>query len=164
MEQGNRKSFFVNFICTIGILGALAVFSLVLANVGVRVYKNIVTENADNYKLRTSLAYVTTKVRQMDQEGKVYIEKREGIDVLVMEQVIDHVEYETLIYYYAGSLYEVFHEKENEFYLSDGAYGYQIMEINVFSMQEKSRNLLIFTAKDSKGKEESITLNLRTRR
>ncbi|MDO5291217.1 MAG: DUF4860 domain-containing protein [bacterium] len=164
MEQGNRKSFFVNFICIIGILGSFAVFSLVLANVGVRVYKNIVLENTDNYKLRTSLAYVTTKVRQMDEEGKVYIDKREGIDMLVMGHVIDDVEYETLIYYDEGKLYETLQEKGSELHLLHNGEENEIMEVNAFTMQEKSNNLLIFTAKDSKGNEESITLNVRTRR
>lgn len=162
MEQTERKSFLVNFICAIGILGTFATVSLVLAYVGVGVYKNIVAENAQNYKLRTSLSYVATKVRQLDADNKIYIEKREGIDVLVMEQEIENEPYETLIYFYQGHIYEVFHEKGQGLYLPDG--GCEILEIDQFTMEQRESNLLYFNAKEVDGQEESITLNLRTRR
>ena len=164
MEQNKRKSFFVNFLCTIGILGAFAIASLVLANVGVRVYKNIVLENSNNFKLRTSLSYVATKVRQADAEGMVYIDRREDTDVLVMEEDIEGVPYERLIYYFKGKLYEVFHEKGGEFYLGDTAYGYTIMEIDDFNMTNQGDSGLRLTAVNGSGEEESLVLHLRTRR
>ena len=164
MEQKKRKSFFVNFLCTIGILGAFAIASLVLANVGVRVYKNIVLENSNNFKLRTSLSYVATKVRQADAEGMVYIDRRENTDMLVMEEEVEGVSYERLIYYYKGKLYEVFHEKGGEFYLDAEAYGYTIMEIEGFDMESKGDSGLRLSAVNSSGEEEALVLNLRTRR
>lgn len=164
MERARRKASYVNLICTISVLGAFAIASLVLASIGVRVYKNIVEENANNYKLRTSLSYVATKVRQMDEEGCIYIEKREGVDVLVLNENIDGVQYETLLYYYEGKLYEVFHQKGGEFTLSQGGYGYEITEVNGFSMVELNNNLMRFTAVDGSGREESITLNIKSRR
>ncbi len=164
MQQNKKKSFFVNFLCTMGLLGAFAIAALVLANVGVRVYKNIVEENANNFKLRTSLSYVATKVRQADAEGKVYIDHREDTDMLVMEEVIEGVPYERLVYYYKGKLYEVFHEKGGEFYLDDEAYGYTILEIEDFHMENKGQSSLQFTAVNGSGEREFLLLNLRTRR
>lgn len=164
MDRNKNKSFFVNFLCIIGILGAFAIASLVLANVGVRVYKNIVVENANNFKLRTSLSYVATKVRQADAEGKVYLDNREGIDLLVMEEELEEGTYERLIYFDHGKLYEVFHDKGGEFYLGDGAYGYEIMEIEDFRMQAMGDSGLKFTAVNGSGEEESLVLYLRTRR
>ena len=164
MEQSKRKSFYVNFLSTIGILGAFAIASLVLANVGVRVYKNIVQENSDNFKLRTSLSYVATKVRQADVQDKVYIDHREGIDMLVMEEDIDGVTYERMIYLYEGKLYEVFHELGGEFYIEDEAYGYTIMEIEEFHMKPWGETGIQLTAVNGSGEKESLVLHLRTRR
>lgn len=164
MEPNKRRSFFVNFLCTIGILGVFAIASLVLANVGVRVYKNIVLENSNNFKLRTSLSYVATKVRQADQEGQVYLDNRENTDLLVIEEDVDGTAYERLIYYYKGKLYEVFHEKGGEFYLEDAAYGYEIMEIDEFHLQQYSNNAIKLTAVNGSGEEESLLLTLRAGR
>ncbi len=164
MEQHKRKSFFVNFLCTIGILGAFAIASLVLANVGVRVYKNIVVENTNNFKLRTSLSYVATKVRQADAEGMVYLDRREDTDLLVMDEDIEGALYERLIYFYKGKLYEVFHPKGGEFYLDDGAYGYEIMEIEDFHIEQQGDASIKITAENGSGETESLILNIRTRR
>ena len=164
MEGNKKKSFFVNFLCTIAILGAFAMASLALAYVGARVYNNIIVENANNFKLRTSLSYVATKVRQADEEGKVYIENREGTDLLVMEEEIDRVTYERLLYFHQGKLYEVFHDQGGEFYLGDEAYGYEIMEIDDFHMEAMGNSGLKFTASNGSGESESLVLHLRTRR
>ncbi len=164
MENTKRKSFFVNFLCTIGILGAFAISSLVLAYVGVQVYKNIVSENSNNFKLRTSLSYVATKVRQADVEGMVYLDHRDNTDIIVIEEEIEGVPYERLLYFYKGRLYEVFHEKGGEFYLDQEGYGYEIMEIESFHMENLGDTGLLLTAKNGSGEEESLVLYIRTRR
>ena len=164
MENTKRKSFFVNFLCTIGILGAFAISSLVLAYVGVQVYKNIVSENSNNFKLRTSLSYVATKVRQADVEGMVYLDYRENTDIIVVEEEIEGVPYERLLYFYKGRLYEVFHEKGGEFYLDNEGYGYEIMEIENFHMENLGVTGLLLTASNGSGEEESLVLHVRTRR
>ncbi len=164
MERSNKKSWYMNTVCVIVLLGIFTIAALILVNMGVQVYRNIVAENASNYRLRTSLSYVTTKMRQMDQEGSIQLEQREGVEVLVMNQRIDGTPYETLIYFYKGKLYELFHEQGGEFYLSDVRCGYEITEIAKFSMEEVNTRLMRFTAMDDSGREESVTVNMRSRR
>ena len=154
----------MNKISLVLLLGGFTMAASLLVNAGVQAYRDIVAENVSNYRLRTSLSYVTTKIRQMDQEGSIQLERREGVEVLAMKQQIDDTLYETLIYFYKGKLYEVFQEQGGEFDLSDVGYGDEITQIAQFSMEEVNTSLMRFTAMDDCGREESVTVNMRSRR
>lgn len=163
-QVGSRKGWMVHFICLVSVLASFVLASLFLISIGVQVYKNIVSENATNYKLRSSLSYLATKVRQMDQEGCIYIEERNNTTVLVMEKKIDKATYETLLYYYHGKLYEVFHEKGAEFTLEDGGYGMDILEIDKLSMKMIGTGMLQILAENRQGDTEELILSLRSGR
>lgn len=161
MQEQHQKTWMVNFICILVILGVFSISGLVLANVGVRVYKNIVIDNAENFKLRTSLSYVATKIRQTDSLGNISVEERDGVALLVLDEEIQGVSYETLIYYYKENLYELFQRKDSEFEIS---YGMQVMEIDEFTIEEITDSTLKITAGNGNGEIETLLMNIRTRR
>ena len=68
-ERQEKKTWMVSLISMILILGFFAISCLFLMNVGVQVYRRIVTANNDNFQLRTSLSYTATKGRQADKNG-----------------------------------------------------------------------------------------------
>lgn len=159
MNKRQEKGWIINFMCILAILGVFAVSALVLMNVGVHVYKNIAMGNAENFKLRTSLSYIATKVRQTDAKDCIYLTQKDGTMVLTLEEEIDGVPYETLIYYYKGKLYELYQEKSNAYQLSDGM---DVMELSDMKFEMASEHLLKATAENGAGDTEELLIDLRT--
>jgi hypothetical protein len=161
MEKKYHKAWMVNFISIILILGIFAISCLILTNIGIRVYQNVVLANDNNFELRTSLSYVATKIRQTDTEGYPKIEQKDGVDVLVLGEEIDGSIFETLIYHMDGNLYEIYHEAGADYELD---YGQETMEIQDFTIQLANTGMVTFTATNHAGEQETLTVSLRTRR
>ncbi len=161
MERKYHKAWMVNFISIIVTLGIFGISCLLLANIGIRVYKNVVLANDNNFELRTSLSYVATKIRQTDTVGYPKKEQKDGVDVLVLGEEIEGNMFETLIFHKDGSLYEIYQEAGAEYELD---YGQETMEIENFSVQLTSTGLVTLTAMNHAGDQESLTVSLRTRR
>lgn len=161
MKQVGKKSFYLNLVCIIGMIGIFVIGSIVLIHIGEQAYKNTVRDTMENNKLRTALSYITAKVCETDEEGCIYIEKKKGVDVLVINPKSYNRNSKTFIYFYKGKLYEVNQEK---FQLAEKPFGYEIMKLKEFTMAEVANNLIRFTATDYSGHEESITINIKSRR
>lgn len=140
------------------ILGCFAIGALVLANVGVQVYKNIVTSNSENFKLRTSLSYIATKVRQCDERGCVYITKEQGTPMLILEERGEGIDCITRIYFYKGELKELYQEKGMEYQLKDGL---AVTELKEFDILQLPNNRISMTAKNKQGEKENLVISLR---
>lgn len=157
MNLKKRNSWMINYMAILSLLCIFIVGSLILMNVGVHVYKNIVESNGQNFRLRSSLSYVATKVRQYDKTDAICVEEKDGIQMLVLKEQIDGVEYETRIYSYDGALRELFQEKGMEYKPADGL---EIMEIMDFQV-EKDKNHLLFTAIDQ-NEQENLQITLKS--
>ena len=159
MEKNSKKSWWIGFIGTIVILGAFAIAALVLANVGIRVYQNVVIANNENFELRTSLNYVATEVRQKDNLCALRIEEIDGIPMLIMPYNSSNGNRnETLIYHYDGYLREYIRLAGMDF---DPELGMEMIEISDFKM-ELTGKILTLTAKNKKGETDSLKLSVRT--
>ena len=161
MVNKERKSLIAGFISIVILLCMFAISSLILINIGLNVYKNVVLANNANFELRTSLSYVATKIRQSDTVGRTYIDEKNGIPVLVLGEEIDGNIYETLIYHYNGHLCELYREEGMDYELD---YGLEIMEIKEFSIEDMDDGLLKMVAKNKAGDEDKLMISLRTRR
>ncbi len=160
MEKKERRTWWVTFISTILILGAFAVAALILSNIGVRVYQNVVLANDNNFELRTSLNYVATKVRQNETYDSVTMFEKDGVEVLALGYMSEDMKYETLIYYYNGYLCEHLRDEGADFELN---YGFEMIEIAGYTM-ELNENTLTLTAENNAGETENLILTLRTGR
>ena len=87
---------------------------------GVHVYHSIVNGINERMGIETPLAYINTKIKQIDNSQGVKITHKEGIQVLVLTQEIEGDTYETWIYAYQGHLYEMLMMKGMDFELSEG--------------------------------------------
>ena len=65
---------------------------------GVHVYHSIVNDINERMGIETPLAYINTKIKQIDNSQGVKITHKEGIQVLVLTQEIEGDTYETWIY------------------------------------------------------------------
>jgi len=159
MQKNSAKSWWVGFIGTIVILGAFAIAALVLSNVGIRVYQNVVLANNENFELRTSLNYVATRVRQKDTAESIRMENIKGVDALIMSyKAGTGYTNEVIIYYYDGYLREHIRLAGDPFELN---YGIEMIEISDFAMKLEG-NTLTLKATNKAGEEDSLTLTLRT--
>ncbi len=160
MHQDNqaKETWMVSLISMVFILGIFAVSALFLVNIGVQVYKNIVTANNDNFELRTSLSYVATKVRQADSAGMVELREMDGLRVLVLGEENEEGAFETYLYFWDGYLYEHFMEKGGFF---EPGYGMETFEAASFWMEQTGEGQLYFKAENSAGDTQELYLTLR---
>lgn len=154
----NSSRWIINFIGTILLLGMFAVGALILMNVGVRVYNNVVTTNNNNFTLRTSLNYIATKVRSCDVRNAVEIVNfGDGNALCLTDESADGV-YRTYIYMYNGKLCEVI---ESDGHPVEPDYGFDILEISKFNVTESDGKISLYI-ENIAGGNEMLTLSLRS--
>ncbi|MGI5987975.1 MAG: DUF4860 domain-containing protein [Dysosmobacter sp.] len=94
---------------------AACVLSVLLMGAG---RYRVLTERDDaSYSWRTAAQYLTTRVRQADTADGVRVgafDGGEGEDTLFLTEQIDGVAYTTRVYWYDGSLRELFAEEGTE--------------------------------------------------
>lgn len=161
MEGQKQRAWIVTFLSTLLILAMFAISALVLINVGMQVYKNIVLANHDNFKLRTSLAYIATKVRQNDVEGMVSVQEANGVRMLVLSEDIGGEKYNTCIYYYDGYLCELIQKEGFEINFD---FGFQTVEVNDFQVEELTDGGIRLIVQNNAGVQEELLLYPRARR
>lgn len=87
---------------------------------GGKVYENISTRMEENYTGSVALNYVANKVRQGDRAGLVQVVEIEGTPVLELAQEINGSRYVTWIYYWEGTIRELFTREDSGLTLADG--------------------------------------------
>ncbi|MEM1483344.1 DUF4860 domain-containing protein [Oscillospiraceae bacterium PP1C4] len=148
----------VDLLFTLALFCVFAVSSLLVVIIGANVYKGTVKSMSRNFNIRTSLSYVSEKVRQNDTAGAVYLDHLDGETALVLEQNYNGADYQTWIYHYDGSLMELFTQKGNEVSPSDGQ---PIMEIPNFTIERQGENLYQLSITDEEGKKVKLTVSPR---
>ncbi|HCT65479.1 MAG TPA: hypothetical protein DIC60_09495 [Lachnospiraceae bacterium] len=153
MIKSNTKkhSIDVFFVLCIFLAFALSLSGLLI--VGARTYQGITKNTEDNYQLRTSLLYVSNKIKAFNEDGMVYKGQFNGTDALFMKENIDGISYITKIYAYEGELYELFSEADNDL---DAVSGTKITDVESFEVTEIKNNLLKITVKSPQGNYNSI--------
>lgn len=150
------------------LIGAYAVFSLLLVLIGVQAYKSVVDTTDLNSQVRTSIAYVANKVRAAD--GMVAFRQEDGYQVLNLRQGLsseeDEESYETRIYFMKdpetekGGLYEQIAMSTDPF---DPELGELITNVHAFTMAQKGL-LLELKLTEANGHENWLHLRFRTER
>lgn len=123
---------------------------------GGKVYENISARMEDNYTGSVALQYIANKVRQGDEADGIRVLDMEGTQVLELAQEIEGYEYISWIYYYDGSIRELFTSADSGLGLSDGI---EIMECGGLSFSKEGRLLTVTT---EGGKGGTLTLALRS--
>jgi len=133
-----------------------AISVLLVLMLGANIYQNMTEISRDQQEERTMLAYIRTKVRSNDENGRIYIGEFSGLPALVYDEEFGGRQFRTVIYHYQGWLRELFTEVGLEFYPSDGT---QIMPLDSISFEELEHGLI----RVSSG-TKSLILNPRTGR
>lgn len=155
MQFNREKHHMIDILFTLALFGIFTVSSLVVVTIGGNVYKTIARQMDENFSTRTSLAYVSEKIRQNDTEGAVSIGSIEGEPALVLEQDYDGEPYRTYIYQSDGYLKELFTHAGNEVKLTDGK---NILEITSFSIRERGSGLYEIITVNANQSETSLLI------
>ena len=134
------------FIMLLFFLFALTAFVLIM--IGVRQYKATANAMDYNYEIRTVTSYLREKTRQNSSNSSISIETIDGTNALCLKNTLNNTIYNTYIYYYDGSLREMYIQEGTPFTLN---LGQQIVTISGFDMDKTAAGLIIVTISDSFG-------------
>ncbi|MDR2493390.1 MAG: DUF4860 domain-containing protein [Coriobacteriales bacterium] len=104
-KHPRRHSF--DLLIVLVVFSVYAGSALLVSATGANVYRQTVEVMQDDFNLRTSIQYLTEKVRQNDVAGGVRIESQNGSDALVLTQeIVGRESFETWIFVSDGQLRE----------------------------------------------------------
>ena len=119
---------------------------------GSKVYENISSRMDQTYTGSVALQYVANKVRQGDADKAVAVRTEDGQPVLEIRESIEGGDYITWIYYYEGSIRELFTYEDS---------GLGLAECDGLTITQEGQLLHVTTLGAGGG---SLTLSLRSGR
>lgn len=152
----NTKSQTAGTLFTMLLFLVFVLCALFTVLTGGKVYENISSRMEQTYTGSVALQYVANKVRQGDFAGQISVKEIEGAQVLELAEEIDGESYVTWIYYFDGSIRELFTYKDSGLSLKDGL---EILACGGLSFVREGRLITIETAGAGGG---SLTLSLRS--
>ncbi len=153
MERRNHLTDILFVLTLFSLFVVLALFVVVL---GANVYKGISKNMDSNYSVRSSLTYLTEKIRQSDTTGGYALRTTEAGDALVLTTVEGNETYDTWIYLWDEELCELTVSGGELFALEDGQ---PIMPLKSLQMTHGGDGLIHINLTDHEGKNfESYVL------
>lgn len=133
ISKGQKfKSIDILFALLLFSIFAMAVLMVLLS--GGNIYKRVVNDMSAQYAGRTSISYITTKIRHCDTKEGVRIGSFGDGDALFLSQEgADGHMYETIIYLYEGQVKEQYVERGSSFSPKTGT-----TILDVYSIRFKS--------------------------
>lgn len=154
MRTTGKKNVYT-FLTVLILFCVFASVFLLLVSAGGGVYKKTVNRMDESYEIRTTLSYVANKVRTAPN-GDVHVIDQDGQNILAIGDAAQNEEYVTYIYFYDGSLKELYQKKGKELQMDSGE---EILQTGQVDIGWKS-DLLTISMSTSGGTSESITLYL----
>ena len=151
----------INFIFPLTLFLVFALGAVTVTAFSARVYRSTVQRSARNDDARTSVLYVTEKLRRHDGAGSVEILPADGTDseILVLSEEIDGKAYRTCLYLADGELREFYADADVAF---SAAAGTAVMPLSAFSAEEMKPNLIRFACTDEDGRTASSLVSTRS--
>lgn len=103
------------------------------------IYKNTAEMSNEKYSERTTLSYIWSKVKNMDEASGIYVYDFGGVPSLCFEETLGGVKYRTLIYCYEGVIKELFYDAAQTF--SPGS-GMTILEAESLTFEQLEDGLI----------------------
>jgi hypothetical protein len=157
MHQKDNSKHMIDILFVLSLFALFAICSVVLILFGADIYKKTVSSMDSNYASRTSVAYITQKVRQSDQYESIYIDDSLGYERLMMTQEINGYTYATSLYEYDGYLYELFARTDIDLPIDAGQ---QVIAINNLHFELVTDSLLKVDYNDESGEAKTVYITL----
>ena len=156
MENIKREKGLVHTVCVLAVICMFGISAMMLGSVGASVYKNIAERNLNSFELRTSLSYVKTKINQYDEVGRIAVEERDGVKMLILSEEVQGEIFDTAVYFNKGKLYEITGARGMKFKPDDG---FAILNVDSFDISENNGLIKLVTTDD--GETETLYVKLR---
>lgn len=129
----------IDVLFVIGLFSIFALSAVFLITIGANIYRKTVTHMDENFNTRTSLAYITEKIRQADRTDGVSLGSLEGHPALILHSMSNGMTYDTYIYEKDGMLLELMMREDLTLSASAGQF---ILEVEAFQLQPINDHLL----------------------
>lgn len=164
-----KRPFIVDILFVLALFGVFTLSALMLVTIGAEVYRHTVDDMSNNYEARTSIAYITEKIRQNDHllspdensEQGICISTLAGEPTLQITQDVGGADYITYLYLYEGSLRELYIREGIDLGGDILAAGQVIMPLADFQMKQITDNLISIELTSPTGKTHCIYTALR---
>ncbi len=151
------KGNIANILFVLVMFSVYTICALFLSVIGANVYENNATDSEESYNNRTSILYLTEKIRQNDNSDGISVREYNGTQILVLHKTYDEDKYESLIYVEDGFLCETL--VPEGFELIRGL-GQKIMPITSIGFDMSTSQLLELDVVDASGTAHSTMLYL----
>lgn len=159
MNTGTDKRHIVDILFVLALFLLFAVSSILLIAVGASVYRRNVDGMEENYRARTTHAYLAEKIRSADAAGCVEIGTIDGHESLLLHQDIDGISYTTYLYLRDGNLTELFGRSDLALPASAGS---RILECRRMDLSYLNDRSLKVELTEADGYEHTVILSLRS--
>lgn len=160
MELDKKNKHVIDALFIMMLMMLFIMSSLAVITMGAGIYQKNVAKMQDNYSNRIVHAYVTEKIRQADNRGRVFVDTFFDQNTLILQSEINGTLYNTYIYDYDGYLMELFARADlSELYPESGQ---KIILVSFFDISEVSDNLLLASFILENGKDESVYISKRS--
>ncbi len=146
MKARTGQHHIIDLIFILSLFCMFAISSVLLILLGADVYQKTLQRMAANDTSRTSVLYLTEKIRQTKAPDSLHIVSKNGTQVLMLTTTIQDITYATSLYEYNGYLYELFARTDLE--LSPDA-GQPIVELHDLSFSKITPDILEIRFTDS---------------
>lgn len=143
-----RKRHVTDIVISLSLFCVFAVLALFVVVLGANVYKGISRDMQANTDARSSIIYLTEKVRQTGEPGQVEIGAVGGSPALILYQHEGGQAYATWIFVSEGQLREVTLEKGRQAEVQDGQ---QIMALQALELHMAGGDLMQIAATGQDG-------------
>lgn len=157
MNKQFRHQHMIDILFVLSLFCVFAASSVLLILFGADVYKKTIHQMDSNYTTRTSIAYITEKIRQSDTRDSIQITYQNDTEVLMLTNIINEIPYATSLYEYNGYLYELFARTDIVLPLDAGQ---PVMEIRALSFSRLTPNILEIHLTDINEEEFTIYVSM----
>lgn len=151
-----RKKHSIDVLFMFVLFAIFAILSVLIIFIGSGVYGRITENKEINEQIRTTLSYITNKVRETD--GNVYLMEKDGNQVLVLTHEYEDYSVDTWVYEYNSKLMEMTVDSGDEF---DLKYGDVLLDTDgvKFCIDEQNK-LLNVSVFDKNAQESKVSIYL----
>lgn len=135
MNAANSGRHAITTFFYLTLFGIFVLLMLLLLLSSAEVYQASVAGTEENYQLRTTMSYLTTKLRQHDARDRVSLGKLGDCPAICLKDTISDRDYTTYIYLDGQELKELFAASELS---ADPLMGTTLTSLKAFDFQELS--------------------------
>lgn len=150
-----KKAHSVDVLFMLVLFSVFAVMSVLLILIGSNVYGKIIETQEINGNNRMVLSYITNKIRACQSDNGIFIEEKDGTEVLVITTGTEEDLYETLIFEEDGRLKEATIEAGDDYNLG---FGDILTELSDFSVEYDNTTGIIKITIETQGESSSVSV------